>query len=481
MSENEQSAGSRRVYLYVAAALLIVGLVVLALARYLLGIVFLVGAAIFGFMARSPEWRATLSLSKRRSLSDEQPAKSAAGDPERDTRESKNLVLIATAVGVAALLLYAFSQPTAAAAAQRYWDAATVRTCLKLIGSLSLEAGTGFAFGALAGFLFGIPRSLQGKLPEQSRPGNGDAGSSNDSSNPESRGGERGRGGPGYGSNTNLEEISDWLTKIIVGLGLINLKLIPEKLRAVAWYFSVFTDVKLPEGISMSTLIYFSVCGFFFAYLLTRLALPAAFSRADRAADLEVTRKVARESAEEYLDPRWDVMRAKELLRSYKSSEGDQKQASKLLLERLIPDMKKNSQKQEFRTMRMLHIVLANTYNAFGNLKSATAVLERFLENLKKSSRGISGDAADAWYNLACYYSEQAAKTTDTTAKQEMLREAATYLKECLEVAEAVGDDLLTAEIAMAHSDSDLKALGESKEILREFGIADLWDGQKNG
>jgi tetratricopeptide (TPR) repeat protein len=178
-------------------------------------------------------------------------------------------------------------------------------------------------------------------------------------------------------------------------------------------------------------------------------------------------------------------MRAKELLRSYQTStKSDQKQAAELLLKRLIPDMERNSQKQEFRTMRMLHIVLANTYDAFGDLKSATGVLERFLKNLDKSSRGIpSEDAVDALYNLACYHSERAEKITDTTAKREMLRKAATYLKTCLEVAKAVGDDFLEAEIAMAKKDThtDLKALGEAKEILREFGIAHLWDGQKNG
>jgi hypothetical protein len=52
------------------------------------------------------------------------------------------------------------------------------------------------ATGYLLGFLFGISRSLQG----------GDSSESNSQSFP---------------GNTNLEQISDWLTKILVGVGLV--------------------------------------------------------------------------------------------------------------------------------------------------------------------------------------------------------------------------------------------------------------------
>ena len=100
-----------------------------------------------------------------------------------------------------------------------------------------------------------------------------------------------------YASNTNLEQISDWLTKIIVGVGLINLKNFPSYLKATATYFGSLSScgqgyVAIPDSVSLATLLYFFVCGFFFAYLLTRLALPAAFSRADRAALSSVWEKL---------------------------------------------------------------------------------------------------------------------------------------------------------------------------------------------
>jgi hypothetical protein len=67
-------------------------------------------------------------------------------------------------------------------------------------GSISLASG---GFGALLGFLFGMPRSL----PETSH------------QNP---------GLHGYLDNTNLLDVSDWLTKIIVGLSLVQIGKLPR-------------------------------------------------------------------------------------------------------------------------------------------------------------------------------------------------------------------------------------------------------------
>lgn len=80
---------------------------------------------------------------------------------------------------------------------------------------LGLSLGIAFAAtvaGGFLGFLFGIPKSLQ-KNQASNTPSNGTA-----STNPIQSSGTR-----NYGGNTNLEEISDWLTKIIVGVSLIQL------------------------------------------------------------------------------------------------------------------------------------------------------------------------------------------------------------------------------------------------------------------
>ena len=82
-----------------------------------------------------------------------------------------------------------------------------------------------FTVGATIGFLFGIPRVLQQDVtPARSS----DAGAA-----------------PSVTSatynlrvNTNLEQISDWLTKIFVGLGLVELQRVPDHLNRAATFIA---------------------------------------------------------------------------------------------------------------------------------------------------------------------------------------------------------------------------------------------------
>jgi hypothetical protein len=124
------------------------------------------------------------------------------------------------------------------------------------------------AGGFLVGFLFGIPRVLQ----------------ANDTKSADKEKSAR----PGYAQrvNTNLEQISDWLTKIIVGLGLVQLRKIPQNLYdAATWMARSFTppDGNIAQAASFSTsiIILFSVTGFVGGYLVTRLFIAGAFRRAD--------------------------------------------------------------------------------------------------------------------------------------------------------------------------------------------------------
>jgi hypothetical protein len=84
--------------------------------------------------------------------------------------------------------------------------------------------------------------------------------------------------------NTNLTEISDWVTKIIVGLGLINLKDIPGKLVAAGNLFAKAVDSHsnisaVPLGVSI--VVAFIAIGFLFGYLTTRLVLAGKLAIAD--------------------------------------------------------------------------------------------------------------------------------------------------------------------------------------------------------
>jgi hypothetical protein len=74
---------------------------------------------------------------------------------------------------------------------------------------LTIVALAALMIGGFGGFLFGIPRRLQEAAPSVQPPASG---------TPLSKGAERSL----YAGNTNLEQISDWLTKIIVGIGLVE-------------------------------------------------------------------------------------------------------------------------------------------------------------------------------------------------------------------------------------------------------------------
>jgi len=74
-----------------------------------------------------------------------------------------------------------------------------------------MAAAAAFALGALLGFLFGIPRSIGSSAP--------DSGKASDEGNATGEGAAARH----FTANTNLEQISDWLTKILVGVGLVQI------------------------------------------------------------------------------------------------------------------------------------------------------------------------------------------------------------------------------------------------------------------
>ncbi|MEY2518861.1 MAG: hypothetical protein QOF24_620 [Verrucomicrobiota bacterium] len=127
-----------------------------------------------------------------------------------------------------------------------------------------------FVGGSALGFIFGIPKVLQAKQAA-------------DPKKPDSAAGDSAE----YRQqvNTNLTEISDWLTKMIVGVTLVNLKEMPPFIKKVSLVLANAMSKSdpsrdfLPYAVAVS--VYFAVLGFLFGYLMTRLYLAAAFARAD--------------------------------------------------------------------------------------------------------------------------------------------------------------------------------------------------------
>ena len=117
--------------------------------------------------------------------------------------------------------------------------------------------------GCLMGFIFAIPRAA--------RDGQPDAKSFGDQ--------RRSR----FVANTNMEQISDWLTKLLVGAGLVELKSIPRALDNAARYIAAGLGGKPGEFVQAAAaiLVFFPVWGFLGAYLITRMFFERAFNEAD--------------------------------------------------------------------------------------------------------------------------------------------------------------------------------------------------------
>jgi len=161
-----------------------------------------------------------------------------------------------------------------------------IRNALVFFGTGLMVAGASLLIGGLLGFLFGIPRTLQNANPSPRKESSGGNTASSDQ-NPANSEPNQLRSAPSpaetdYQANTNLEQISDWLTKILVGVGLTQVRQISSKMYEVAG--AVAGALGSPGGnrtFALSLMLYYLIIGFLFSYLWTRLYLAAAFREAD--------------------------------------------------------------------------------------------------------------------------------------------------------------------------------------------------------
>ncbi|MDH6578772.1 hypothetical protein [Kitasatospora sp. MAP5-34] len=163
--------------------------------------------------------------------------------------------------GVLGLVLYAAAGPD--------W--------VGVLGGGLLVAGTFTVLGGALGFLFGIPRLLTSGAA--AHPADQQATST-----------------ASYAPNTNLEQVSDWLTKILLGAGLTQLGTLPHRLRQLGDALAPLVGgtgsgsgggavggaVGSAAGFAATSAVYFAVVGFLSGWLLTRLLLARALSTADR-------------------------------------------------------------------------------------------------------------------------------------------------------------------------------------------------------
>jgi len=115
-----------------------------------------------------------------------------------------------------------------------------------------------FGIGALLGFVFGIPRSLTSETAPIGAP----------------KGGEVDPTAPQYQPNTNLEQVSDWLTKILIGIGLAQAgDIVKGFADLVDGLKPALGDTAAAHAFAGAEIIYFLIAGFLCSYLLARLRL----------------------------------------------------------------------------------------------------------------------------------------------------------------------------------------------------------------
>ncbi len=124
--------------------------------------------------------------------------------------------------------------------------------------TILLIAAAAAVVGVLIGFLFGIPRVAVRQPVE----------GADDSS------------AGSLQTNTNLEAISDWLTKIIVGVSLVQADEIVERFDTLLINLA---RAGYPRPVMGGTIIFFVAAGFLSGYLWTRLVLTRYFSLSERA------------------------------------------------------------------------------------------------------------------------------------------------------------------------------------------------------
>lgn len=154
-----------------------------------------------------------------------------------DEKENKafRFILFLVFVGIVGIILFVCGNGLAKG------EGANV---FSICSTLLFIAGAAFAFTSMIGFLFGIPRPAIIAESEKSK--------------------------SLYIGNDNLLQVSDWLTKIILGLGLTQLHEIIPLLKKTAVFIWISTKLD-NDALIVLIILYYACLGFLFGYLWTRL------------------------------------------------------------------------------------------------------------------------------------------------------------------------------------------------------------------
>ena len=140
-------------------------------------------------------------------------------------------------------------------------------TFFSIFGLISIVAGASLLVGGLLGFLFGVPRTEDDEAVQTQNDDTSESAGKQVDAKTRIR------------ANTNLEQISDWLTKILVGVGLTQIRPILEfvykqvVVRLAPGFAMAGNTTEINESLTIGVLIYFSASGFFVGYVWARVYL----------------------------------------------------------------------------------------------------------------------------------------------------------------------------------------------------------------
>ncbi len=333
-----------------------------------------------------------------------------------------NLIFAVILAGLAVLLIPHWGQCT-------WRDIAT-----PMLGALACLAA-----GGVVGFLFGIPRTTNPNATHATPPPAATGGTPTPppaTPNPP-------QPHSGHDVNNSLEQISDWLTKIVVGLGLVEMRNFPTYLESMAERFEQDLHWPVNRSFAVALMVFFAAMGFLYSYVLTRLKLSPEFRRVDReiwgetAAD--EAKRVA-DSADKKADLNSYIAIAYHML----------KLPTDQYLDKAATDL--INARQGFLDDRRSAMVLGTLYAKKHRYDDAIRVLKETLAAM--ASRGTRNDVdeGDIRYNIACYFCRRRLLPTATPgAKADDLEQMYRELSESIK--------LQPANAVEAATDSDFKSV----------------------
>lgn len=128
----------------------------------------------------------------------------------------------------------------------------------KAFTTLFMVAVSSYAVGNILGLIFGIPKTVQDQTGESLK-----------------------QNKLIYHVNTSLEQISDWLTKMIVGAGLVELKDMTLFLVDISKKIASDIGQDKAQSIIIASILCFFILGFFVTYFSTRLYIANALAEAN--------------------------------------------------------------------------------------------------------------------------------------------------------------------------------------------------------